>query len=207
MVIDDNYAGTGSCQLNGLVAPEVCQALLKQLWTDLRQKNVQTCKSDNYILRKPALEVHGDDYAPISHFHWGLTSAVSDISKADILPSFSYFRMYVGGDICRVHSDRSASEFSLSLTLAYSDNVPWPFSVGTTHVPEPTLENISDDFGEEPYATFVTLPGDAIFYPGSARRHGRLDPNPNKWSAHLFCQWVTRDGPNHEWAFERSARR
>jgi hypothetical protein len=142
----------------------------------------------------------------MAHFHWGLTPALKEVCGADLLPSYSYFRMYVGGDICRVHSDRPASEFSLSLTLAYSDGLPWGLSVGTRPVAKHDPDWVEDDFGDEPFATFVTNPGDAVLYPGSARRHGRLEPNPNKWSAHLFLQWVTRGGPNEHLAFERSAR-
>ena len=207
MLIESAVAASGACMLRGMVAPEVCQALLKQLWSDLCQKDVQTCYPDNDILLKPALEIHGDDYIPIAHFHWGVTSAVSEMTGADLLPSFSYFRMYVGGDICRIHSDRPASEVSLSVTLAYGDDKPWPFSVATTPVARPGMMNLSDEFGDEPFATFIMQPGDAVLYAGSTHRHGRIEPNPNEWSAHLFLQWVTRDGPNQQWAFERSARR
>jgi hypothetical protein len=29
-----------------------------------------------------------------------------------------------------------------------------------------------------------------------------MEPNPNRWSAHLFLHWVERDGPYAEHAFE-----
>jgi hypothetical protein len=203
---DQERPGGAPRHLQALVPEPVCQSLLEQLWIALRRENVQACRPDNAILRKPALEVHGGDYPPMAHFHWGLTPALKEVCDADLLPSFSYFRLYVGGDICRVHSDRRASEFSLSLTLAYSDGVPWAFSVGTRAVTEHDPGRVTDGFGDEPFSTFLMKPGDAVFYPGLALRHGRLEPNPNKWSAHLFLQWVSRGGPNEEFALERSAR-
>ena len=45
-------------------------------------------------------------------------------------------------------------------------------------------------------------PGDAVLYRGIDRRHGRTSPNPNQWSAHLFCHWVAADGPYRHLAFE-----
>ena len=40
-------------------------------------------------------------------------------------------------------------------------------------------------------------------YQGVHHRHGRLDPNPNAWSAHLFLHWVDPAGPYRDEAFDR----
>jgi len=48
-------------------------------------------------------------------------------------------------------------------------------------------------------------PGDAVLYEGVHHRHGRTDPNPNRWSAHLFLHWVDRDGPYRDHAFDGRA--
>jgi hypothetical protein len=46
-------------------------------------------------------------------------------------------------------------------------------------------------------------PGDAVIYDGVNRLHGRHDPNPNEWSAHLFYDFVDRHGPYADQAFDR----
>jgi hypothetical protein len=46
--------------------------------------------------------------------------------------------------------------------------------------------------------------GDAVMYRGVNHRHGRLDPNPNSWSAHLFLHWVDPNGPYADHAFDRA---
>jgi hypothetical protein len=33
-------------------------------------------------------------------------------------------------------------------------------------------------------------------------RHGRITPNPNGWSVHLFMHWVDRNGPHRGHAFD-----
>lgn len=47
--------------------------------------------------------------------------------------------------------------------------------------------------------------GDAVMYRGVNHRHGRIEPNPNRWSAHLFLHWVDAKGPYAEHAFDRLA--
>ena len=37
--------------------------------------------------------------------------------------------------------------------------------------------------------------GDAVLYQGVNYAHGRITPNPNAWSAHLFLHFVDRNGP------------
>lgn len=195
-------AGAGSATLiPELVSPRVADTFLRMLWQDIINQRVTTQTHDQELVRKNALEIHGRNYSPLLALHWGLTSLIADKVSEDLLPSFSFFRLYFGGDICRVHSDRSACELSASLTLAYSDGIPWELSVAERPAADRTLSG--DDFGGEPYRSFEMQPGDAVLYSGSIYRHGRPTPNPNRWSAHIFLQWVSRGGPHETEAFER----
>ena len=45
-------------------------------------------------------------------------------------------------------------------------------------------------------------PGDAVLYRGVERRHGRVTPNPNRSSAHLFLHFVERGGKHEAHAFD-----
>jgi len=185
----------------GLLPPEAASTFLRLLWKDIINRRVLTQTHQQSLLRQDALEIHGRNYAPLMAMHWGMTSIVAERASTDLLPSFSYFRLYFGGDICRVHADRPACEVSISLTLGYSDDRPWELSIASNQTSD-SLE-VSDDFGDEPYTSFITKPGDAVLYYGSRFRHGRPTENPNRWSAHLFMQWVTRGGPHEGEAFER----
>jgi len=44
--------------------------------------------------------------------------------------------------------------------------------------------------------------GDAVLYQGVHHHHGRVTPNPNRLSAHLFLHWVERDGAYANYAFD-----
>ena len=197
---EGNFRESGHAVLRGLIAPEVAERMMKQLWTDLREQDVQIFTPPNDLVGMRSIEVHGTDYVPFSHFHWGLTPAIEVVVGAGLLPSYCHFRIYPASSVCRVHSDRKGSEISVSLTLAYSDGLPWELSLGTRKVVKPA--EATDDFGDEPTVSIALGVGDALVYPGTGVRHGRLTPNPNRWSGHLFLMWVKRGGEHESKAFE-----
>ncbi len=118
------------------------------------------------------------------------------------MPTYCYFRIYQAGDICRVHGDRPACEHSLSLTIALADQKPWALSVAADRIAAPKA-SADADFGGAPFGSVAMGEGDAVMYQGVHHRHGRLDPNPNAWSAHLFLHWVDPAGPYRDEAFDR----
>jgi hypothetical protein len=187
--------------LPGLIGPEAAKSFFSVLSGDIINRRVLTQTHQQNVLRRDALEIHGRNYAPLLALHWGLTAFIAEKVGADLLPSFCFFRLYFADDICRVHADRPACEVSASLTLAYSDGLPWELSVASNLAEDRV--SVVDDFGDESYRSFATMPGDGILYFGSSQRHGRVTPNPNRWSAHVFMQWVVRGGPHEAEAFER----
>ena len=146
--------------------------------------------------------MYGHVYPPMLYFLWALTPRVAQVAGCDLLPTYCYFRIYQQGDTCRVHGDRPACEHSLSLTVTLSDDKPWALSVETDRMAEPNAR-VDDDFGGSRFGSAAMLEGDAVMYQGVHHRHGRLDPNPNAWSAHLFLHWVDAAGPYAEQAFDR----
>ena len=202
MRIEGDYGKDGYAAIRGLVPPEVASNLLNQLRIDLAGagKSFVTFAQPQPLSRHRTVDISGHFYPPLTTFLWGLTPTIGELTGADLLPSYDYFRIYQKDDICRVHSDRPSCEHSVSLTLAYSDNLPWPLQIGSTRVKveEPCVE----DFGDEPFAAIEMQPGDAVLYRGTDLRHGRMHPNPNRWSAHLFLFWVERGGPFEKHAFD-----
>ena len=192
---------TRALPLPRLLAPEIADAFVRTLWRDLLAQRAPVQTHQDGALRKNAIEIHGRNYAPLLALHWGLTPSIEQLTGGDLLPSFAFFRIYFGGDVCRVHSDRPACEVSLSLTLSLSDRQPWALDIGTR--PATVRDGLAEDFGDEAFESYAMSAGDAVLYHGTDRRHGRLQPNPNRWSAHAFLEWVHRDGAHREEAFER----
>lgn len=202
MAIAEDYAAQGYAHAKALISGEVASAVLAQIIADLTREDGGLARYLTIapIIRKTSIDVYARDYPPMQHFLWGLTPLMADFAGRPLLPTYNYFRLYRQGDVCRVHSDREACEHSLSLTLGYSDGIAWAFDIGAEPIEAPGA--IESDFGEERYATLLMQPGDAVLYRGVTHRHGRLTPNPNAWSAHMFLHWVDRDGPYAACAFD-----
>jgi hypothetical protein len=205
MRVSGDYDKNGHALVEELVPAEVCNAFLNQLKADVERAGgaLDRMTRPSNLLRRDAPELYGYHYPPMLALLWGLTPTVAGLTGRDLLPTYSYFRLYREGDICRVHSDRYSCEHSMSLTLDYSDGVPWPLEIATA--PSEPSARVEEDFGSEGHRSVVMRPGDALLYDGVHRRHGRVAPNPNAWSAHLFLHWVERGGPYAEHAFDRNA--
>jgi hypothetical protein len=197
------YRRDGFVHLPRFVPVPVANALLARMTADFRDAGVEWSQLEKGPpqLARPAPEVYGFRYAPLIAFLWGMTPAVSALLGCELMPTYSYFRLYRRGDICRVHSDRFACEHSMSLTLAYADGLPWALEIGGDAILDPK-PSLAEDFGAEPHSAVAMAAGDAVLYQGVHRRHGRTAPNPNLWSAHLFLHWVDAAGPYAGKAFD-----
>ena len=202
MDIQGDYQRNGYALVREMVPRGVARALMARLRADLPPGPITPQPhTASEILRGPAFEIYGNDYPPMQAFLWALTPAMEAVTGQRLVPTYDYFRIYREGDICRVHRDRPACQHSLSLTLDYSDDVPWPLEVGTAGESGPQDE-FTDGFGQEASTPLAMGVGDAVAYRGVEHRHGRTMPNPNAWSAHLFLHWVDPDGPFADQAFD-----
>lgn len=202
MDVIGDFAADGYAHVRNLVPEEVARAFMAKLKEATGGRPIPLSKPQPFpaVLKHPAFDVPSDVFKPMEFFLWGLTPIMSQLIGRELLPSYTYFRIYLQGDICRVHSDRPSSEYGLSMTLDYSDGKVWDLQLGKERIE--SLYPLSDDFGAMDYASIGMQVGDAVLYQGSHYPHGRMQPNPNKWSAHLFLFFVDRNGPYRQYAFD-----
>lgn len=203
MAASNRYWDEGYIHLPKFLPEDVARAFIIRLKADLARGGValDSLKQTSPLLRQAAVELYGYHYPPMIAFLWGMTPAISALVGRELLPTYSYFRVYRHGDICRVHSDRASCEHSLSLLLASSDDQSWALDIGAEHIEVP-FAMAAEDFGGKTYASVGMSAGDAVLYQGVHRHHGRTTPNPNRWSAHLFLHWVDPAGPYAAAAFD-----
>lgn len=197
----EDYRERGYVLLEQLFPPLILDIFHGKMQQDLNLKGNRAFISQTGLLTKPAIEVYSRQYAPMATFHWALTPTAAEVAGSELVPTYAYFRVYQQGDVCLVHSDREACEHSLSLMLHLADNLPWALSVEHRRIGQ--SEAIQRDFGDEQFTSLPMRAGDAVMYRGVEHRHGRLEPNPNAWSAHLFMHWVDANGPHADHAFDR----
>lgn len=198
----ESYRQNGYVFLPELFPTELVAAFHARLQADLDLTRSKDFVKQCFLLSKSSIEVYSLEYPPMATFLWGLTPRVAEIAGCKLMPSYAYFRVYQEGDICKVHSDRKACEHSLSLVLELANDVPWALSVEHKHADEPA-PSLDADFGGEAFTSLPMRAGDAVMYRGVNHRHGRIEPNPNHWSAHLFMHWVDSSGPYADRAFDR----
>jgi predicted 2-oxoglutarate/Fe(II)-dependent dioxygenase YbiX len=115
-----------------------------------------------------------------------------------LLPTYSYARLYEPGDELKLHLDRPACEISVTLTLGFEGN-PWPILVANQSS-EVTGTPMLDDKGQTQYVgeinEYKMNVGDAIIYRGQEVFHWRIPYKEGKWQAQVFLHYVDANGPH-----------
>lgn len=107
---------------------------------------------------------------------------VSELLGEEVLPTYTYARVYKNNSVLKRHRDRPACEISFTVNLA--KDVDWPIYFQRPDNSE----------------TLVELnPGDAVLYLGCQADHWRNKFEGNE-HVQLFLHYVRADGPK-AWAF------
>ena len=113
--------------------------------------------------------------------------AVEDIVGCDLLPTYSYSRVYLEGDDLARHTDRPSCEYSVTVNVA-CDGEPWPIwmQYGDT---EPTKITLNS--------------GDAVVYKGCDVHHWRNKMEHTRVNAQFMLHYVDKDGPYTEYHWDK----
>ena len=110
----------------------------------------------------------------------------------DLVPTYSYARIYKQGDILRRHKDRPSCEISTTLNLGGD---PWPIFIDGTGA-----DSVIDEYKQihkpnAPEGTKVLLdPGDMLVYSGCELEHWR-EPFEGQVCGQVFLHYNHRNGP------------
>ena len=101
---------------------------------------------------------------------------VESVVREELLPTYSYARLYNNGDILHKHTDRDACEISVTIQLYKSHDYSWPIYIG-----------------DKKYNINV---GDGIIYKGCEIEHWRETCNgpQNYYSGQAFFHFVRAHG-------------
>ena len=110
-------------------------------------------------------------------------------SGKQLLPTYSYARLYVPGEELKNHTDRESCEISVTITLGFEGDV-WPIYMG-------------DSMEKENASEIKMQVGDAVLYRGMEKHHWREVYTEGKWQAQLFLHYVDADGKYAEWKFDK----
>lgn len=103
----------------------------------------------------------------------------------ELIPTYSYCRLYRNGDILEKHTDRPSCEISVTLQLGRSHHYSWPIYMGGKRF----------DMGE----------GDGVIYKGCDIEHWRnpCDGPEGYYSGQVFLHFVRAGGLHYEHAGDK----
>jgi len=109
-----------------------------------------------------------------------LTSFYKNLTGKNLMPSYSYYRVYNKGYSLLPHTDRPSCQYSATICLDTDQNWIWPFF----------LEDKELNIVKNTQQT-----SDIIFYKGIEVKHWR-ESLEVEYSAHCFLHWVDADDPD-----------
>jgi hypothetical protein len=115
-----------------------------------------------------------------------LTPAVCAAAGKNLVPTYSYARMYMNGESLPKHTDRPACQYSVTLCLGMNGD-PWPIFMSKTK--------------EEVGGSVSLNVGDGVLYLGMDMHHWR-EPFEGGWQAQVFLHWVDADGPHADQKYD-----
>lgn len=107
----------------------------------------------------------------------------------ELLPTYSFARLYAPNEELLNHIDRSSCEISATITLGF-DGDGWAIYMG-------------DDENKSNASKIDMNIGDAVLYKGMEKWHWREPYVEGKWQAQVFLHYVDKNGKHAEWKYDK----
>ena len=162
----------GAVIIPKLIPTEFCQFFTHVL---LRQQYLEESKGDVQVPNAAAI-ISKNDGLIFETLQERLWPRIENIVGEELLPTYSYARLYSNGNELKVHTDRPACEISVTIQLGRSHHYAWPIYMG----------------GQR----FDLAEGDAVIYKGCDIDHWRekCDGPENYYSGQVFIHFVRKNG-------------
>jgi len=153
-----------------LVPVEFCKYFTHVL---LRQADLNLDKIDPQTPNVKAILDHELIFDTLLEYLW---PTIESIVGEELLPTYSYSRLYTNGDALEKHVDRPACEVSVTVQLGKSHDYSWQIHMGKN--------------------CFELNEGDAVVYSGCSVPHWRNVCNGPQsfYSGNVFLHYVKKNG-------------
>ena len=114
-----------------------------------------------------------------------LKPKIEKVVNLELVPTYSYYRLYEKGQELKPHTDRKSCEYSVTINLGYSHD--WPLYI--------------EDYNSFTHEMFMGV-GDGIIYNGTDLKHHR-EKFDGDWYSQIFLHYVDIDGPNRNYIYDK----
>ena len=163
----------GYVVLNGALSKDECDILTKHMFTLFEQGKLirdEQCPLSDAVYGDPLFD------EILQKFAGPIGAAVGK----DLLPTYTYARIYRPGEVLKKHTDRPACEISATMTLGYDSKPIWPIF-----------------FDEEKEIPVTLNEGELAVYKGCDIVHWR-PPFKGQWHVQVFLHYVDANGPHKD---------
>lgn len=148
------------------------------------------CKelSQHMFSLRDAGKMEKDPQCPLSDSIYGdpvwdqmlqdLAKPLGDMIGIELLPTYTYARIYYKGEELKVHKDRPSCEISATMTVDFAEYPIWPIHMGEAK-------------------NLILDRGDLCLYRGCELDHWR-DPFKGDWQVQVFFHYVDANGPHKD---------
>lgn len=105
---------------------------------------------------------------------------VEEITGKELLPTYSYSRIYQSGESLKPHIDRPACEISVTVNVATQGE----------------FSPIYTKYGQNDFEKHILKPGDAVVYKGCDVLHWREELKEGQVNMQFMLHYVDKNGPN-----------
>lgn len=175
------FAHHGAAEIEAFLTAAEFDAMRRHVERKLRERQFRSMDGDNQVAGAPC------DYAdPDAELLLARKAPyLSDLLQLDLVPTYSFLRLYRPGDRLAAHRDRPACEITVSASLAADSR--WPLSM--------LLATGVVDFTPAPRA--------AVVFRGIDLLHWRDPLSGDNSIVQIFLHYVDRNGPHRSWEHDR----
>jgi predicted 2-oxoglutarate/Fe(II)-dependent dioxygenase YbiX len=175
------FDNNGYVVLTGALTAEVCQQMVQYMFDAEREgKTVrdEQCPLSDAIYGAP----------PFDELLQQMAKPIGEQLGKELLPTYTYARIYRPGEVLKKHTDRPACEISATITLGFDAPPVWPIYVDN-----------------DKRVKLDVQVGDMVVYKGTEVVHWR-DEFKGQWHVQVFLHYVDANGPyKHEYMDGRSS--
>ena len=168
----------------------------------LKRDTVDFMYKNNITYDNGMLGTWSDEQIPNTYSHYAdqvmetllvkMLPVMAKETGLDLVPTYSYARLYINGDILKRHKDRPSCEISTTLNLGGN---PWPIFIDGTGADTVIDEYKNIHKPNAPEGTKVLLEvGDMLVYSGCELEHWR-EPFEGQVCGQVFLHYNHRNGP------------
>lgn len=169
--------------VRNLVSFDLCYYLTRILLRKSEEADART--GDGQILNCLSIMDHEIVFETLQEQLWG---KMEKIVGEELLPTYSYSRLYCNGNVLEKHKDRPSCEVSVTIQLGKSHDYYWPIY----------MEGKS----------YLLNEGDGVVYFGTEAEHWRekCDGPNGYFSGQVFLHYVRKNGKYAEFAGDAKVR-